>query len=294
MVTSMTGYGRDEIIINETNIAVEIRSVNHRFLDVSMKMPRSLLVLEEKLKKVVQSFFQRGRIEVFVTMNGEELISRTLLVNWDLMDQYIEKIQEAKSRYNLNGNIPVDVLTKIEDVFSVQEQSEYDETVYHSVEKVLTTACRQVEQMRQEEGREIKKDLAGRIDFIEKTVKELGERRDIVIIEYRDRIIQRIKTYIEDESYVTDESKLYQDIAVLAEKGDITEEVTRLHSHVHQFLQTMSQKDAIGRKLDFILQEMHRETNTIGSKSNDVKNSELVVLLKSEIEKIKEQIQNVE
>ncbi|MDL4840006.1 YicC/YloC family endoribonuclease [Aquibacillus rhizosphaerae] len=293
MVTSMTGYGRNEVCVSETNISVEIRSVNHRFLDVSTKIPRSLLVLEDKLKKVVQSYFDRGRIDIFITIEGHELVERTLQINWELMDQYIEGFEKIKKRYNLAGDVPVEVVTEMSDVFTIQESSQESDFVHDSIIKALKNACRQVLEMREHEGEELVEDVKSRIEMIENTVKLLGERRDIVIMEYRDRIKERIEKYISSE-FVNDDSKLYQEVALLAEKGDITEEVTRLHSHVSQFLHTITQQGAIGRKLDFILQEMHRETNTVGSKSNDVKISEWVVMLKSEIERVKEQIQNIE
>ncbi|WP_186577524.1 YicC/YloC family endoribonuclease [Aquibacillus kalidii] len=292
MVSSMTGFGNTAITVKGTNIVVEVRSVNHRFLDISTKIPRSLLVLEDKLKRIVQTFFHRGRVDIYITIEGSGFIEHTVDLNWDLANQYISKLQEVKDRFQLGGEITLEMLAKFEDVFSVKELEQQPDELKEGIMEALTEACQKVQEMRQKEGKKLIDDLVDRVKLVENTVNKLGERRDIVIIEYRDRIKARIEEYINQlDGFQTN---VYQDIAILAEKGDITEEVTRLRSHVNQFLKTISQKGAIGRKLDFILQEMHRETNTIGSKSNDVKISELVVVLKSEIEKIKEQIQNVE
>lgn len=293
MVMSMTGYGSSKESVNNTVVTVEIRSVNHRFLDISTKMPRSLLVIEEKIKKIVQSYLHRGRVEVFITIEGEELVERNVSVNWKLMEQYISNLKEIQNRYQLQGDIPLDIVTKFEDIFTVKENDQQTSELFHVIQTSVIEACVQVCEMREKEGKELSKDLISRIQFIEDTIKLLGERRDIVIIEYRDRIKQRIQDYIKEER-IDDESKILHEVALLAEKGDITEEVTRLHSHVSQFLQIVTEEGPIGRKLDFILQEMHRETNTVGSKSNDAQISQWVVSLKSEIEKIKEQVQNVE
>ncbi|WP_226035023.1 YicC/YloC family endoribonuclease [Aquibacillus saliphilus] len=290
---SMTGYGRNVVHLNNTAISVEIRSVNHRFIDISTKIPRSLLVMEERMKKIIQSFFNRGRIEIFITIEGEGLIKHTLSVNWDLMDQYIKSVHEVKNKYNLDGSIPIDMVTNIDELFTIKENEQEFDSMHETILSALESACSKVVEMRQKEGEELVRDLVDRIKIIQTIAKQLGERRDIVIIEYRDRITKRIEEYLNDD-FIKDEFKLTQEIALLAEKGDITEEVTRLRSHINQFLKTINEAGAIGRKLDFIIQEMHRETNTIGSKSNDVKISEWVVTLKSEIEKIKEQVQNIE
>ncbi|WP_138414945.1 YicC/YloC family endoribonuclease [Aquibacillus sediminis] len=294
MVLSMTGYGRNEMSIENMTVAVEIRSVNHRFLDISLKMPRSFMVMEERIKKAIKSYFHRGRIEVFISLEGEGSVQRDLIVDWDLMDQYIHSLKQTKERYQLEGDIPMEVVTQMDSLFSIQEKEYVDEDVHETIYKALDQACQQVISMRKVEGEQLGEDLLKRMDFIQKTVEKLGNRRNIVIIEYQERIQKRIAEHLQEEQLPNQETKLYQDIALLAEKGDITEEVIRLQSHAEQFLETIKQQGAVGRKLDFILQEMHRETNTIGSKSNDVQISELIVLLKSEIERVKEQIQNVE
>ncbi|WP_164669062.1 YicC/YloC family endoribonuclease [Virgibacillus doumboii] len=293
MVKSMTGYGRDVISFDETTITVEIRSVNHRFLDFSAKMPRSLLFLEDKIKRIIQSYFHRGRLEVFLNIDGNSLVEKELLTDSNLMDQYIEEIRRAKSRYDLSGEIPITIISNFLDLFSVHEKENQPDDLNDLIVAGTKRACERVRSMRQEEGRFLLEDLNTRMERIRETVQQLQTRREYVIREYRERVQARIDNYI-GENAIIDEARMHQEIALLAEKGDITEEITRLLSHIDHFSETIEMQEAIGRKLDFNIQEMHREANTIGSKSTDAKISEWIVKLKSDIEKMKEQIQNIE
>ncbi|WP_188454445.1 YicC/YloC family endoribonuclease [Virgibacillus oceani] len=293
MVKSMTGFGRDVIQLGEASLTVEIRSVNHRFLDFNTKIPPSFLFLEDKFKKMIQSYFKRGRIEMYIGIEGKGFAEKSLHTDWDLMDQYVEQIKRAKERYHLSGEIPASIVAALPDLFSVQQieqrTDQQTEAILASVEK----ACSEVYEMRVKEGMHLFHDILDRMKTIRDTVSQLQTRRESVIAEYRNRIFDRIHQHL-DEHVQIDDARLVQEIALLAEKGDITEEITRLFSHIDHFLRTTETSDAIGRKLDFILQEMHRETNTIGSKSTDTKIGEWVVSLKSDIEKIKEQVQNIE
>jgi uncharacterized protein (TIGR00255 family) len=293
MVMSMTGYGRDVASFHESKITVEIRSVNHRFLDVSTKIPRSLLFLEDKIKKTVQSFFHRGRIDIYIGIEGEGVIQQNLVVNWRLLDQFMTSLTDIKNHYDLKGEVPIEMVTKLDGLLTIQEVEQGHDKMKESILIAISNACEHVTSMREKEGEELRQDLVSRLETIQKTVKNLGERRETVIIEYRERIRNRIADYTKEE-LINDESRVLSEIALLAEKGDITEEVLRLNSHIRQFNDLLIKNGAIGRKLDFIVQEMHREANTIGSKSNDPIISEWVVTLKSEIEKVKEQVQNVE
>ncbi|QDP40124.1 YicC/YloC family endoribonuclease [Radiobacillus deserti] len=292
MVQSMTGYGRDEQQVHDTRVSVEVRSVNHRFLDISNKMPKSFLVVEDKVKKIVQSYFQRGRIDLFISIEGMGFIERNLQVDWNLLNQYIEKSKELKDKYGLQGDISVDRLTSLEGAFEIVEKEQSQDVLFDVVLRSVSNACEQVKNMREIEGQELIEDMKTRVLFIQETVKKLTERRHVVIEEHRSRIQKRLQEFITED--IADDSRIVQEVALLAEKGDITEELTRLSSHCVQFFDTLEQESAIGRKLDFILQEMHREINTIGSKSTDVQISHWIVLLKSEVEKIKEQVQNIE
>ena len=292
MPLSMTGYGRKVLHIENTMVTIEIRSVNHRFLDIAIKLPRTFLFLEDKLKKTVQSQFTRGRIEVYISIEGDGFSNRTLQADWELIDQYVTHLDRAKQKYHLNGEISLTVLSSMQDFFHIKDTGGSLEKVHQLILEGTLDACKQVSVMRQEEGVYLTNDLTERLRSITETVLQLRTKRDIVRKEYQERIMERIRVYVDDE--ISKDGKFYQEIVLLAEKGDITEEITRLLGHIEHFERTMNSKEAAGRKLDFIIQEMHREANTIGSKSTDVSISEWTVSLKSMIEKMKEQVQNIE
>lgn len=293
MVNSMTGYGRDIIHIGSTTITVEIRSVNHRFLDFFMKTPSSLLFLEEKIKEVINTQFFRGRIEVFIKIEGDSFTEKELKVDWNLIDQYIDEIKNAQDRYGLSHEIPTTVLSTMTDLFTVHETEEHSEKLSGFVLECVSTASKQVVSTREQEGLYLLKDITLRIEEVAHIISLIKERQSDVLIEYKAKILARIEGHLSDMISV-DDTSLISEIALLAEKGDITEEITRLESHIKHFYKTIDKNESIGRTIDFIVQEMQRETNTIGAKSLDAKTSEWVVLLKGENEKIREQIQNIE
>lgn len=293
MVMSMTGYGIDTFHLEETTITVEIRSVNSRYLDFIPKIPRSLHELEMDIKNIIQANFVRGRIEVYISITGDYLTNKTLQVDYHLINQYINQMKIVQNKYGLVGDLPLTALTSNEDLFSIEETKTSSDSIkqllLHSVEK----AAKQVLVNRESEGAFLIKDIIKRIKSIESMVKSVEERQENVYVHYRNRIKERIEKHVGD-SIAVDQAQLLQEIALLAEKGDIVEEITRILSHIHHFRQVIQHENPIGRKLDFITQELHREVNTIGSKSVDSKISEWVVSMKSEIEKIKEQLQNIE
>ncbi|UOQ43108.1 YicC family protein [Halobacillus salinarum] len=293
MVKSMTGYGRKSLEVEGMQLHVEIRSVNHRFLDISTKLPRNLLFLEEKLKRLIRYHLSRGRVDLYVTLEGQGLVKRTLHVDWNIADQYIERLVDMKKRYELTGEITVDMVTRLEHVFSVQEKEEDSSILHSNLLQAVQESLDRLSTMRSEEGRSLEADLTSRCQKISAVLQKLEDRRPSVVEEYKERIRQRIEAYTKEE-VLAEQSRVLQEVALLAEKGDVTEELTRLKSHLDQFSKTLQKQESIGRRLDFIVQEMHREVNTIGSKSNDNLVTEWVVELKSEIEKLKEQVQNVE
>lgn len=292
MVRSMTGYGRSVINEQSTDIIVEVRTVNHRFLDVSAKIPRSLLYIEDQIKKTVQQSFSRGRVDVYVTIDGDGYTDRELVVDWDVLGQLVEKIHAAKREYNLSGTLDVNTIASQSSIFEIMEKEqgigELDEHIIYALQE----ACNQALTMRNSEGEALRKDVENRLEFISDLLERLENHRYLVLEQSRKRILERIQEYFQEDT--REDSRIYQEVALLAEKGDISEEITRLASHVKQFQIRLEGEEAIGRQLDFIVQEMHREANTIGSKSTDGSTGEWVVQLKSELEKIKEQVQNVE
>lgn len=292
MVRSMTGYGSSIVSLDNAVITVEVKSVNHRFLDVQLNIPSPFMYLEEKLKERIRAFFGRGRVEVTLNIDGTGAVAKTLETDWMLLDQYMEQLKQIKARYQLTGDIPMDIILSIPELFTVRETNDAN-GLSENILTCVVDACSKLLTIREDEGEKLLADINGRIHTVKELVGRLQTRRDQVIEEYRHRIYQRIETYIGDKLDM-DNQRIYQEIALLAEKGDITEEITRLFSHIDHFFSTIQQDTQIGRQLDFILQEMHREINTIGSKSTDPKISEWVVSIKSEVEKMKEQIQNIE
>ncbi|WP_386056370.1 YicC/YloC family endoribonuclease [Thalassobacillus hwangdonensis] len=293
MVTSMTGYGRSVSQVGDGRLTVEVRSVNHRFLDLSTKMPRNLLFLEDTMKKLVTNHILRGRVDIFVTIEGKDLVEKKLEVDWDLVDQYVKHLQEIKDRYDLTGTMSIDIVTKLEDLFQIQEVDQDEERVRKVIIDTLEDALTVLTSLRQQEGDALRIDLEKRLKSAHSLVAELEKRRKIVSEDYRERIKTRIEEYVR-EDWKLEDTRILQEVALLAEKGDISEEVTRMYAHLDLFAKTMEEQGSIGRRLDFVVQEMHREVNTIGSKSNDMEINHAVVSLKSEIEKMKEQVQNIE
>lgn len=291
----MTGYGIETFQFEDLTLTVEIKTVNSRYLDFKANMPRSLNGLELEIKKTVQNYIERGRVELYINVLGHTLEKKSLHVDWDLMDQYFAQINEIKDRYELSGDIPLSIITTIEDLIAIREEEQRDDQLYSfvltSVEKVL----KKVVETRLNEGAFLMEDILLRLEAIEKTVALIDERRSVVYEAYHKRIKERIEAHLQDELSF-DEKDLMQEVALLAEKSDITEETTRLYSHLKHFREVSSQTNtqAIGRQLDFIIQEIHRETNTLGSKSVDPVISEWVVHIKSNLEKMKEQVQNIQ
>lgn len=293
MIRSMTGYGIDQFHINETTITVEIKTVNSRYLDFIPKIPRSFQEVELEIKQMIQQYLVRGRVEVYITTPGNQLTNKTLKLDEDLLAQYMKLMQKVQSDYAPNSPISLEQILHQEDILVVHETNidsdAWKAPLMASVESVL----QQVLANRISEGKILGKDISERINNIENMLHSLEGYARVVGDEYRERIKERIDQYIE-EQIETSETRLLQEIAILAEKSDITEEITRLKSHLHHAKKLMSASSPIGRKLDFISQELLREMNTIGAKSVNAQISELVIQLKSENEKIKEQIQNIE
>lgn len=289
----MTGYGNKTFHLDDLTLTVEIRSVNSRYLDFIAKIPRSLYELELEMKKIIQKYFERGRVELYISTKGSLLEERSLYVDWDLMDEFFAQVGEIKNRYDLKGDIPLSIITTMDELFSIKEEKKTDAHIHNFILQSIEEVVQQVQATRQSEGTFIMRDIMERLKAIEEKVKQIDERKLVVYEGYHDRIKERIESHL-NENISIDENHLMQEIALLAEKSDITEEITRLYSHLEHFKQTANQSNAIGRKLDFIIQEIHRESNTIGSKSVDPTISEWVVQIKSNLEKIKEQVQNIE
>lgn len=291
MIISMTGFGRSKVVSGPYAVNVEIKSVNHRFSEFSIRMPRQLLKIEEKIKKKLNQHIRRGRVEVYVTLEGEGTVTRKVHVDWKLIDEYYQFIEQAKEKYDLEGKISLQELLGINELVHIEESEIGNEELEMVVLKGIEEAVILLKEMRLAEGEELKKDITGNLYQLETAVIELRKYAPLVVQGYKERLTKRMMEFLNGQD---DEARILTEVAVFADKADINEEMTRLCSHIQQFLQTIEDHEPIGRKLDFLVQEMNREVNTIGSKANDANIAKTVVEMKSLLEKLKEQIQNIE
>lgn len=294
MIRSMTGYGRGQKLTNGMDILVEIKSVNNRFYDFSSRLPRNYAFLEEKLKKFLQGSVYRGKVDVFVSINILENKNEVIAVNTEIAEQYINALRRANENLKLDDDIKLSNILKFPDVFSVIKEADDEDAVWNAVVKPTEEALEKFVVMRETEGARIKEDLSGKLDYIYSRVAEVENRFPDIINNYRERLYNKLKDVLSDNNI--DEQRILTEAAVFSEKVATDEETVRLKSHIKQFRSLLDSEAAepVGRKLDFIVQEMNREANTIGSKCQDIETSEIVVDIKSEIEKIREQIQNIE
>jgi uncharacterized protein (TIGR00255 family) len=291
MVFSMTGFGRARAQSESCIVNVEIKTVNHRFSEFNIRMPRQLLKIEDKIKKTLNQHIRRGRIEVFISLEGQGVISRKLQVDWNLIEEYFHFINQARSKYGIEGGVTIADLLGRTDLVHIEENEAENEQLDLLVLSAVEEASILLKQMRLAEGAELKKDLVDIIAKVESLLEELQNFAPAVVQLYKDRLTKRMQDFANGQ---VDETRLVTEVAIFSEKADISEEITRLKSHIGQFVQTLNEDDPIGRKLDFLVQEMNRETNTIGSKANDANIAKNVVEIKSLLEKLKEQVQNIE
>ena len=291
MIKSMTGYGRANVSKNEREYQIEIKSVNHRYLDVSVKMPRQLSYLEETIKKEISSKVKRGKIDVFVTFENNSAEGKEIKINTELAKAYIDELKKLAEKENILADIQVTDISKYPDVLNIQN-SQDDETIKEEVIETIKNATENLVQMREVEGTKISEDLTERLDKIQLKINEISKLSTGLIEEYIVKLEERIKEILKNQE--VDKSRLAQEVVIYADKCSIEEEVTRLNSHISQFKTLLSSNEAIGKKLDFIVQEMNRETNTIGSKANKLEITNGVIDIKTEIENIREQVQNIE
>ena len=293
MIRSMTGYGKGNLSIDNREYQVEIKSVNHRYLDVSVKMPRTLSYLEEDIKKQISEKIQRGKIDVFITFDNNSDEGRNVKINKELAKIYIQELRELAEEENLIENIRVVDISKFPDVLSIKMDKD-DEKIKNEVIEATKEAVDKIVEMKEIEGEKISQDLVARIEKIDNRIKEISSKSTGLIEDYVVKLEKRIKDLLKTEEI--DKSRLAQEVVIYADKCSVEEEITRLKSHIYQFRTLIEQnnKSAIGKKLDFIIQEMNRETNTIGSKANNLDITNNVIDIKTELEDIREQIQNIE
>lgn len=289
---SMTGFGRAKQEQNNRIYTIEIKSVNHKYSDVVVKLPRTLSYLEEKIKKEVQKNVSRGKIDVFITFENYSDEGKEIIVNRELAKKYIEEFSKIAKENNLSVNIPITEITKLPEVLTIKNDGEDEEIIEKEVIECLEKAIENFIKMRENEGIKIKEDLNSRIDKLEEKILKISEYSTGLVANYVVKLEERIKEILKTD--IIDEARLATEVVIYADKCSVEEELTRLKSHIHQFRQMLEEKDNVGKKMDFLIQEMNRETNTIGSKSGMLEITNLVVEIKVELEDIREQVQNIE
>jgi uncharacterized protein (TIGR00255 family) len=292
MIKSMTGYGKGQSLIDGVTVTVEVRSVNHRYGDVSVKAPRGLMASELEIKKKVGERLKRGKIDVFVTQETAAGSSALPTLNLPLANAYMQVFQNLAEAFPVSGGVPLALLAGQRDVVSLQEGGVPEETLLRGVAEALTVALDMLEKMRLAEGAATLADFEQRLAGVEELLGQVESRAPQVPGEWRQRLQERLARY--GQELEVDPQRLAQELAVFADRCDISEELTRFRSHLQQFRALFAGVEPVGRQLDFLVQELNREANTMGSKSNDAELTRLVVTLKSELEKIREQVQNVE
>ena len=289
---SMTGFGRGNYENEARQYIVEIKSVNNRFSDINIKMPRNLSYLEETIKKKILTVVSRGKIDVFITFNNNSDKGKNIKINTDIAKKYISELRKLSQEENIIDNINIMDISRLPDVLNITVDEDAEEIIKEEVLKAIDIALEGFVDARTKEGNKIKEDLKNRISLISENTNKISNLSTGLIDEYIVKLETRIKEIL--KTNVVDESRLAQEVVIYADKCSVQEEITRLKSHITQFLDLIEAQGPIGKKIDFLIQEMNRETNTIGSKANNLEITNLVVDTKNELENIREQIQNIE
>lgn len=292
MIRSMTGYGKSTLSVDGREYQMEIKSVNHRYLDISVKMPKTISYLEDTIKKQISEKIKRGKVDVFVTFENNSQEGRNIQINKELAKMYIKQLKELAEEEKILSNIEVMDIAKIPDILTVKADED-DEKIKEEIIQTTQEAVNKIIEMKSIEGSKIEQDLLARIDNIENKIEEISKKSTGLIEEYVVKLEKRVKEILKTDEI--DKSRLAQEVVIYADKCSVEEEITRLRSHIYQFKSLITdQNETIGKKLDFIIQEMNRETNTIGSKANNLEITNGVIDIKTELEDIREQVQNIE
>ena len=292
MIKSMTGFGHGEIQENDRKFTVEIKAVNHRYFDAGIKMPKKFSYFEASIRNTLKQYMQRGKVDVFVTYEDFSELNVSLKYNETVAAQYLNYYRQMAETFGLRDDISVSALGRCPDVFTLEEKSDDDETLWASLQKALVMACEQFVETRQREGESLKADLLEKLDHMGKNVDRVEQRYPQIVEEYTNRLHEKVRELLGDTQI--DESRIATELVLFSDKICTDEETVRLRSHISSMRDSLIEGGSIGRKLDFIAQEMNREANTILSKANDLETSDIAIDLKTEIEKIREQIQNIE
>ena len=292
MIKSMTGFGRAEVQDHERKFTVEIKSVNHRYLDFNIKMPKKLSFFENAIRGVLKEYMQRGKVDIFITYEDYTQSNVVVQYNRKIAAQYLQYFKEMAEEFGLENDITVSRLGRCPEVFSMEEASADEKELWGLLEQALRSACEQFAKARQQEGENLRNDLYLKLDDMIRKVDMIEERSPQIITEYRQKLEEKLHELLSDNQI--EESRIAAEVIILADKICTDEETVRLKSHIEHMKNVLHEGSGIGRKLDFIAQEMNREANTILSKANDLATSNIAIDLKTEIEKVREQIQNIE
>ncbi|MBO5459467.1 MAG: YicC family protein [Lachnospira sp.] len=292
MIKSMTGFGRSEISEGKRKISVEMKSVNHRYLEAGIKMPKKLNIFEARIRDLLKKYAQRGKIDIFITYEDLTENNVNLKYNSDIAVEYMDIFKQMSEQFGMNNDITISSLSRYPEVITMEEIQIDEEELWHFIEKAVTAACEQFVAARITEGENLKNDLQNKLDSMLELVAFIEERSPQIMKEYRAKLEAKVNELLGDTTI--DESRLAAEVIIYADKICVDEETVRLRSHVEHAKSCLLEEGGIGRKLDFIAQEMNREANTILSKANDLEISNKAIDLKTEIEKIREQIQNIE
>lgn len=292
MLKSMTGYGRREVVTEGKKILIEIKSVNHRYSDYNIKVQRHLGFLEDKIRKHVSTAITRGKVDIYLNVENFESADKEISLNIPMAKNYIEVLTQLRDEFGLKDDITVTSVARNTDIFQTERLEEDEEQLWNTVKGVIDDALGDFVAMREREGTRIEKDLCDRIEYMRTLVKKIEDRSPQTVSEYSDRLYEKIKEVL--DSREIDEARVLTEVAIYADKVAVNEETVRLSSHFAEFGEIIGCGEPAGRKLDFLIQEINREVNTIGSKASDIEIAKTVVTLKGEIEKLREQIQNIE
>ena len=292
MIRSMTGYGRGQDIVDGLAVVVEMKAVNHRYYEYSSRLPRGYGFLDDKLKNYLQQQISRGKVDVFVQINALETGGNEVVVDQGLAESYLQVLRQLASQYDLRDDVSATALSRYPDVLTVRQAAVDEDAVWQAVRQVADAALARFVSMREQEGEKLRQDILSRADVIRRIVVSVEERSPQTVREHMEKVEARMRELL--QGVAVDEGRLLNEAAVYADKVAVAEETVRLNSHLEQLAQLLDGGEAVGRKLDFLVQEMNREANTIGSKCSDLDLTRMVVDIKAEIEKIREQIQNIE
>lgn len=292
MIKSMTGYGRCERVEGGKKILAEIKSVNHRYSDYSVKVPRYYGFLEEKVREYASRYIARGKVDIYINIESFDDTDKDIILNEGLAEEYINALHALRDKFGLTDDITVSAVARYSDIFKSERREEDEDELWKSVESVLAEAVDMFVKMREREGARINEDLVQRVKYMQTLAARVDERSPETVAEYKQRLYNKIKEVLDDRSI--DEARVLTEVAIFADKVAVNEETVRLASHFAEFFEILNKNEPAGRKLDFLIQEINREINTIGSKASDLEIAKIVVELKAELEKLREQIQNIE